>query len=201
MARRNVFLYVPNLVGYLRIILLIVSSFYVMNSHRFALGLYLTSCLLDAVDGFLARLLNQSSLLGAMLDMLTDRVSTMCLVMNLGILYSNSFQIFQLLLIIDIVSHWLHFFTAKLDNQSGSHKNFGSNIPLIHLYYQNKLVLTTICALEQIFYASLLIYHFENDYYSYYLALMSFPGLLFKNWVNILQIYNSCIVIASIKQA
>jgi CDP-diacylglycerol--inositol 3-phosphatidyltransferase len=37
------------------------------------------SGLLDAVDGHAARLLNQSSKFGAMLDMLTDRCATMCL--------------------------------------------------------------------------------------------------------------------------
>ena len=44
--------------------------------------LFQLSGLLDAVDGHAARLLNQSSKFGAMLDMLTDRCATMCLLVN-----------------------------------------------------------------------------------------------------------------------
>lgn len=200
MARRNVFLFVPNLIGYLRIILLIISSYYITSSHRLGLALYLLSSSMDAVDGFAARLLNQSSTFGSMLDMITDRVSTMCLLMNLSNLYIGYSQIFQLLLIIDIVSHWLHFFSAKLDDHQKSHKNFGVNIPLMRLYYQNKIVLTSICAFEQIFLASLLLYNFEKTIICLSLTMISIPGMLFKNWINILQIYNSCLVMANVKE-
>lgn len=200
MARRNVFLFVPNLIGYLRIILLIISSYYITSNHRFGLAIYLLSCSMDAVDGFAARLLNQSSTFGSMLDMITDRVSTMCLLMNLANLYTEYSQVFQTLLIIDIVSHWLHFFSAKLDDNQKSHKNFGVDIPLMRLYYQNKTVLTSICAFEQLFFASLLLYNFEKTLLFLSISIISLPGMLFKNWINILQIYNSCIVMANVKE-
>lgn len=45
------------------------------------------SALLDAFDGHAARILNQCSKFGAMLDMLTDRVATSMLLMALSVLY------------------------------------------------------------------------------------------------------------------
>lgn len=45
-----------------------------MSSHpKFCTVAYVISCLLDAVDGQAARALGQTSKLGAILDMVTDR--------------------------------------------------------------------------------------------------------------------------------
>lgn len=45
---------------------------------------------------------------GAMLDMLTDRCATMCLLVNLAMLYPESALWFQLSMSLDVASHWLH---------------------------------------------------------------------------------------------
>lgn len=45
---------------------------------------------------------------GAMLDMLTDRCATMCLLVNLSLLYPSYTFLFQLSMCLDIASHWLH---------------------------------------------------------------------------------------------
>lgn len=45
---------------------------------------------------------------GAMLDMLTDRCSTMCLLVNLALLYPRATLLFQLSMSLDVASHWLH---------------------------------------------------------------------------------------------
>ncbi len=58
-AGSRVLLYAPNLVGYVRVILLLASAA-VMSSHpRVCLSLYLANIVLDAVDGALARALGQ----------------------------------------------------------------------------------------------------------------------------------------------
>jgi len=49
-----------------------------------------------------------ASKFGAFLDMLTDRCSTMCLLIVLCQLYPRWMFLFQLSIIIDIVSHWMH---------------------------------------------------------------------------------------------
>jgi len=202
-SQRNVFIFVPNLIGYLRILLLALSFYYILEDYKLALLFYSSSALLDAFDGLAARIFNQSSVFGSILDMLTDRVSTMCLLMTLGHLYSNHLFVIQILLTIDIVSHWLHFFSSTLQGKCShkvSDRRFGK---LMRIYYENKLILTTVCAFEQIFYCSLIVHHFEQKTsiasYIIWPILISAPATLFKNYINILQIGKACSVIAETK--
>lgn len=192
------FLYVPNLIGYFRILLLFCSLYYMLSNQRLAMLLYSGSYLLDAFDGLAARLLNQSSLFGGMLDMITDRVSTMCLIMTLGHLYPDHFFALQVLLSLDIASHWLHFFSSNLQGKSSHKSSFNSETNfLVRLYYENKLILTSTCAMEQIFYCSLAIAHFEKEALLLWPAFLSAPALLFKNYINLVQIYAACKVMAA----
>ncbi len=58
----KVFFYVPNLIGYFRVFLAIVSLNYLPVHPHFAISLYALSSILDALDGVAARYLNQSML-------------------------------------------------------------------------------------------------------------------------------------------
>src|SRR3981189_709721 len=56
-----VFLFIPNIIGYTRV-LLAASSLYFMRWHpKYCTWLYIVSCLLDAFDGMAARRFNQST--------------------------------------------------------------------------------------------------------------------------------------------
>lgn len=68
-----VFFYIPNLIGYGRIILAILSFSMLSTSPSWAISLYFWSCLLDAADGYAARYFGQTSGFGGVLDMVTDR--------------------------------------------------------------------------------------------------------------------------------
>ncbi|XP_037982566.1 CDP-diacylglycerol--inositol 3-phosphatidyltransferase, partial [Motacilla alba alba] len=105
---RDVFLFVPNLIGYARVLLAAVSLGLMPARPGPAAACYALAALLDAVDGHLARLLGQGSRLGAMLDMLTDRLSSVCLQLNLALLYPRWAGLFQLSIALDVASHWLH---------------------------------------------------------------------------------------------
>ena len=88
----NVFLFLPNLIGYVRIALAFASLQYmpmyvgcslrsvhaadIRRHPRTCALLYSISCLLDAADGWAARKYDQSSSFGAVLDMVTDRCCT-----------------------------------------------------------------------------------------------------------------------------
>ena len=74
-AQPNVYLFVPNLIGYARVALMFVAFYFITDPgmYHVTMTCYLLSQLLDAVDGHAARMLGQTSKLGAMLDMLTDR--------------------------------------------------------------------------------------------------------------------------------
>ncbi|XP_030825735.1 CDP-diacylglycerol--inositol 3-phosphatidyltransferase [Camarhynchus parvulus] len=105
---RSVFLFVPNLIGYARILLAAVSFWLMPTRPGPAAACYGLAGLLDAVDGHTARALGQGSRLGAMLDMLTDRLSSLCLLLNLALLYPQWAGLFQLSMALDVASHWLH---------------------------------------------------------------------------------------------
>lgn len=82
-----VLLYAPNLVGYLRIILLIVCYFFKDENYLIFGAIYFASFVLDYFDGLFARLFKQCSEFGGILDMLTDRIGTL-------ILYIIIFELF-----------------------------------------------------------------------------------------------------------
>ena len=54
-------------------ILAAISLYYMRGNPRVCTVLYCVSCILDAFDGKLARMLQQSTRFGAVLDMVTDR--------------------------------------------------------------------------------------------------------------------------------
>ncbi|XP_067034248.1 uncharacterized protein [Acropora muricata] len=62
--RGNILLFVPNLIGYVRLILLFASWIFFTNPVLF-LAFYSASVILDGIDGIVARQLNQTSAFGA----------------------------------------------------------------------------------------------------------------------------------------
>ena len=132
-----VFLFIPNIIGYARI-LLAASSLYFMRWHpKYCTWLYIISCLLDAFDGMAARRFGQSMCLpsvwypyfqltfsscfannlcliaskfGAVLDMVTDRCTTACLLCYLCSAYPSYTVCFQAIVSIDLASHYMHMY-------------------------------------------------------------------------------------------
>uniref|UniRef100_A0A3P9P4H1 CDP-diacylglycerol--inositol 3-phosphatidyltransferase n=1 Tax=Poecilia reticulata TaxID=8081 RepID=A0A3P9P4H1_POERE len=157
MTQENIFLFVPNLIGYARVVLALL-SFYLMPSSPWpAVFCYLLSALLDAFDGHAARALDQATKFGAMMDMLTDRCATMCLLVNLALLYPSYAFLFQLSMSLDIASHWLHLHSSTVKG-SGSHKTIDlSGNPILRLYYTSKPVLFVMCAGNELFFCLLYI--------------------------------------------
>uniref|UniRef100_A0A3B5LT14 CDP-diacylglycerol--inositol 3-phosphatidyltransferase n=1 Tax=Xiphophorus couchianus TaxID=32473 RepID=A0A3B5LT14_9TELE len=151
MTQENIFLFVPNLIGYARVVLALL-SFYLMPSSPWpAVFCYLLSALLDAFDGHAARALDQGTRptkFGAMMDMLTDRCATMCLLLSMSL---------------DITSHWLHLHSSTVKG-SGSHKTIDlSGNPILRLYYTSKPVLFVMCAGNELFFCLLyILHHIQN---------------------------------------
>lgn len=75
----------------------------------------------DELDGRFARMLNQCSTLGSVLDMVTDRVATSCLLAVLCVLYPRLLLPLLALLMLDIFSHWFQMYST-LAMGSASHK-------------------------------------------------------------------------------
>ncbi|PIO31115.1 hypothetical protein AB205_0008480 [Aquarana catesbeiana] len=99
---------------------------------------------------------------GAMLDMLTDRCATMCLLVNLSLLYPSYTLLFQLSMSLDIASHWLHLHSSILKG-SDSHKTIDlSGNPVLRLYYTSRPVLFLMCAGNELFYCMLYLLYFTE---------------------------------------
>eukprot|EP00727_Mastigamoeba_balamuthi_P011228 m51a1_g6728 putative cdp-diacylglycerol--inositol 3-phosphatidyltransferase (214) ;mRNA; r:187844-188817 len=137
----HVLLYYPNLVGYVRIAL-VFAAFW--SSDKCAMGFiacYGLSELMDMLDGHLARRFNQSTLFGAVLDMVTDRSATAMLMVLLGQLYPQYLMLWTSLVLLDLCSHWTQMYSAVLTGKS--HKVCKN--PILRFYYK-KLPLATLCA-------------------------------------------------------
>jgi len=161
MEEENIFLFIPNLIGYARIILNLVSFYFMPTDYAAACSCYLLSGLLDAFDGHAARKYNQSTKFGAMLDQLTDRCGTMCLLITLATFYPKYAFLFQVSASIDIACHWLFLHTSLLQGKT-SHKLIDLNESVIMSIYYNKSVLFFMCAFNEVFYASLYLLHFTE---------------------------------------
>ncbi|CAH1802147.1 unnamed protein product [Owenia fusiformis] len=156
----NVYLFVPNLIGYARIVLALVSFYFMPTDYVTATWCYLLSGLLDAFDGHAARMLNQGTKFGAMLDQLTDRCATMCLLVVLSCFYPQYMILFQISMIIDIVAHWMHLHSSVMSG-STSHKQIDlAGNPILRHYYTNRKILFTMCAGNELFYCMLYLIYF-----------------------------------------
>ncbi|CAF3540841.1 unnamed protein product [Rotaria socialis] len=208
----NIFLFIPNIIGYVRIFLSI-ASFYFMPTHPITTVLcYLTSELLDALDGHAARALGQSTKFGAMFDMLIDRCSTMCLCFVLAMFYPSWALFFQLWAAIDVASHWLHLHAATVKG-SESHKKIDlSGNPVLRLYYTSRKVLFTMCAGNELWFSMVYLLHFGEGpevitYGAYTIGLWRIilyavtPIMVLKQIISLIHLYTAALDMAAIDEA
>ncbi|KAG6411975.1 hypothetical protein SASPL_124631 [Salvia splendens] len=152
----SVYLYVPNIIGYVRILMNCYAfAICFKNKYLFSL-LYFVSFVCDALDGYFARKLNQVSTFGAVLDMVTDRISTACLLVVLSQVYRPGL-IFLSLLALDIASHWFQMYSTFLVGKS-SHKDVkDSSSWLFKLYYRNRKFMGYCCVSCEVLYIILFL--------------------------------------------
>ncbi|XP_074854551.1 CDP-diacylglycerol--inositol 3-phosphatidyltransferase [Carettochelys insculpta] len=162
MPGENIFLFVPNVIGYARVLLLLVALYFMPSEPGPAAACYLLSALLDALDGHAARVLGQGTRFGAMLDMLTDRCATMCLLVNLALLDPARILLYQLSMSLDVASHWLHLHSCAVRG-SESHKRVElTGSPVLRAYYTSRPLLFLLCAGNELFYCMLYLLHFAE---------------------------------------
>uniref|UniRef100_T1J2Q7 CDP-diacylglycerol--inositol 3-phosphatidyltransferase n=1 Tax=Strigamia maritima TaxID=126957 RepID=T1J2Q7_STRMM len=202
----NIFVFVPNIIGYTRIILALISCYFMPTDYVTATSCYILSAFLDVFDGYAARWLNQSTKFGAMLDQLTDRCTTMCLLVVLSYFYPAYIFWFQLSMALDIAGHWIHLHATVMQGKT-SHKFIdASENPLMRLYYTSKPVLFTMCAGNELFYSMLYLVYFTEGPRIPLIgvglfrltALISFPIAIVKSAISglhmVLASYNLAII-------
>ncbi|KJE96278.1 phosphatidylinositol synthase [Capsaspora owczarzaki ATCC 30864] len=201
----NIFLFVPNLIGYARVIFALIAFYLMPTDPTPAIFCYLLSGLLDAFDGHAARALNQSTKFGAVLDMVTDRCATAMLCVTLAVLYPAYAFFFQFMIGLDIGSHWIHMYSSLTNNKSHKVIDPKKNW-FLRLYYTSRTVLFLMCAGNELFFGSLyILYFFEGPIVPgvaigvwrlilYICAPVSFV----KNVISIIQMLEACHDLAEI---
>jgi len=211
----SVYFFVPNLIGYTRIIFAVAAFYYCYDNYVAFFTFYALSAILDMADGYAARALGQASRFGAILDMVTDRASTTCLIVVLAQFYPQYNGWFLFLIALDLVSHFIHIFST-LSRGSASHKAVDKHNRLLHLYYTNRLVLAGLCAGNEGFFLWSYLLHFWSgpsihlgqfaNYASLFLPVtdgsislvafiiffIMFPIMFIKQFLNLVQLAQAC---------
>ncbi|CAN0317244.1 unnamed protein product [Ectocarpus sp. 12 AP-2014] len=159
-----VLFYFPNLIGYARIIAVLVSYYLADTNWKASFLCYVLAFVGDAVDGAVARYFNQSSKFGAVLDMVTDRCSTAGLLMVLSRLYEGGTPafLFLLLMFIDLFSHWMH-----VQSTAGRHHKAADTLAdrnvITRLFYGCYPFFAFCCVGTELFYVALYLLVFVPE--------------------------------------
>ncbi|PIA50911.1 hypothetical protein AQUCO_01100018v1 [Aquilegia coerulea] len=152
----SVYLYIPNIIGYIRVLMNIVAFARCFSDKKLFSVLYFISFICDGIDGWFARKFNQVSTFGAVLDMVTDRVSTACLLAVLSQIYRPGL-VFLSLLALDVGSHWLQMYSTFLSGKV-SHKDVKDSTNwLFKAYYGNRLFMAYCCVASEVLYIILFL--------------------------------------------
>mmetsp|Transcript_7832 Transcript_7832/g.11824 ORF Transcript_7832/g.11824 Transcript_7832/m.11824 type:complete len:222 (+) Transcript_7832:49-714(+) len=193
----RVFFYYPNIIGYLRIILVMICYYLAKSNWQISSIFYTVAFAGDLMDGYVARKYNQSSSFGAALDMITDRCSTSGILFVLSNLYTDYYFYFLSLMFLDILSHWLHIQSVA---NKGHHKSAGSlkgRNRLIRLFYSSYPFFGYCNVFTEFFYIGLYLMHFNKalsifglfqvnlKIFTFYICL---PACLCKQAVNVAQL-------------
>ena len=111
-----------SVLGYARVVTAVLACFLMRSYPVWTLVVYSISALLDAVDGNVARALNQATRFGAVLDMVTDRF------IYFGFVASTSFTFEQIkyMLFVGLLGHLLPQLLCRISAVDC----FGSKQPL-----------------------------------------------------------------------
>jgi CDP-diacylglycerol--inositol 3-phosphatidyltransferase len=147
--------------GYLRIAFALYAFSISLHSPRACVLLYFLSFVCDELDGRFARMFGQTSTFGAVLDMVTDRVATSCLVAVLCTLYPSWLLPLLSLLMLDIFSHWFQMYST-LAAGAESHKDVRSRSLVVRFYYSQRLFMGFCCVSVEVLYLCMYCLGFEQ---------------------------------------
>jgi CDP-diacylglycerol--inositol 3-phosphatidyltransferase len=191
----HVALFVPNLIGYIRVILLYVCYATAMRDWKIATSCYILSFAGDLLDGWAARKFDQASQFGYVLDMVTDRCATTGLISILCGLYPDYIPILLYFQMADLASHWYHVYSTSTEG-SGHHKTKEAlterNI-VLRKYYDIYWLFAYLCAGAEFTWIALYVLHWAPDFGVGPISLAFVtrygfaPACLMKNIVNLCQ--------------
>lgn len=189
------YLYIPNLIGYSRIILMFVAYYYAQSRPLIFVIAYSLSQFADMFDGMAARAFNQSTHFGAMLDMVTDRCSTTGLMLVLSHRYPQYVLYCHIFIWIDICSHWAHMLQMERSGAT-SHKNVSSGPWLLRYYYKTKWFMVALIFGAEGFPLCTYLISFKEvldatGNFFVYLGIIYLPLFFTKHIINVIQFFHA----------
>jgi len=147
------------------------------------------------VDGYVARLYHQTSRFGAALDIFTDNLSSPGLLLTLSHLYPAWTFEFTCVLVLDVASHYFHFYSTLLRGET-SHKNIDPSkkrhIYWLLVWFYGYKPFFAFCCLG---FEAFLILLYTNQFVSHWLLSCllwaTFPSFVSKNAVHVAQLLSS----------
>ncbi len=205
----SVFMYVPNLIGYARVACLFYALQHAFSCWSGFLWFYAAGQILDGVDGWAARKLKQDTKFGAVLDMVTDRVSTNMLYFVLAIMNPDKYMCLGLVAALDYASHWFRMCAASMSG--AHHKSIGSNRNwLLRMYYTKKAFMLVCCVAQEAYLLGMYAKHWAGkgarmDLFGVtdlgmvadYVMMVSMPFAWLKQLINVIQLVDASNEIAA----
>jgi CDP-diacylglycerol--inositol 3-phosphatidyltransferase len=205
----QIFFFVPQWIGYSRILCSAMFIYYATISLRSgeyserAIGFYCLSFAGDLFDGMAARKFNQCSTFGGLLDMVTDRCTTMSMIIVLTWIYTEPMEKLMLLflVILDISSHWFEMYAAvTIGHHHKSQEANRNKFFIVRLYYTCYPFFGYCCVGAEFTYIFLYALPYcSAEKYHIYLAILKYacaPACALKNFNNICQLCSCSYAIA-----
>ena len=184
----NVYLFVPNVIGYVRVLLTIASYYYFFDAPVLFLIFYTVAFVLDGVDGHAARYFNQCTRFGAVFDMITDRAATAGLVVLLTHLQPPGLAAHHMWLLpfggalligLDLVSHYVRMYSCG--GVHGVHKATDTTRnALLRVYYSSKPFMLSACLGQEGFYILFYMYCKHPVAFGWEALLATVPFMVLK---------------------
>lgn len=198
----EVLLYYPNLIGYMRVFSMLVAFFYFFTEWKYCMIAYCIAFMGDVVDGWVARMTNQSSKYGGCLDMVTDRISSAGFMAMLSQFYPNYALGLGLLICLDIASHWFHVVSIIMIGNDQHHKSaetLKNRNVLLQWYYAIYPLFGYCCVGTEFFYIFLYLHYWTSNELIWNLCIyLCAPACVMKNIINVAQLTSACYAIAEL---
>lgn len=160
----SVYFYVPNLIGYIRIVLNLSAFYFVFHKPFLTVAFHFTGGIfLDVVDGVSARYLNQCSRFGDLLDFLLDRCGRIGMMMSLCVFYPQYLFVLQLFVFLEVAGTFSNHYRFTLMTQSNSilqKKTYSFDPWLTRIFFQEPF-LTLVIFGQDMCVAMLYLLHFS----------------------------------------
>ena len=197
----NPFLQIGSIVGYMRIVMLLISYQMQKDGFGFFAVTYFISYALDYYDGVLARATHQTSKFRIQLDQATDRVGTLMLMLiAVQIEGAPHRWLLMLWMMSDICGHWMHIYIAELKNIK--HKEMKTYFNVLNQYYKSPFIMLPFSLSAELYFLCYIYKHtYKNITVSFFLFNLAVSACAYAKMVlNGLQFVNGCIALAEMDE-